>query len=441
MPIEVEHLRKPHRSRLRCSVPHRKRPWRPTRIGFARDRARVKDVATAARAGQPALKILHVVADLDPARGGAGTACLGMAKVMARRGHQVRIVTTDRGYGPAPLQQDHTLEIEALPGSWPAFFGTSWPLWRRLREIVPKMDVVHLHALYLFHDWAAARFCWRHGISYVVTPHGALDPFIYRRHRWRKLIVEAAFQNEVSRRASGLQFTTAEEWRLARPQAANARGCIIPIGIDLDAFDRLPSRAALRARYSMIGDRRVVLFLGRLSFKKGIDIVIRAFSEIARERDDVFLVIAGPDDGMRASAEALVAECGIAGRCLFTGMVSGEEKRVVLGGSDFFLLASLSENFGISVVEAAACGIPVAISDRVNLWREFRDAQAGLTAPPTVPDFARQLRFLLENPEAAADIGRRGAELARRFSWAGLGPEYEQMYATAARENALPELA
>jgi len=390
--------------------------------------------------GKPVLKVLHVVADLDPLRGGAGTACLGMARVMARRGHQVRIVTTDRGYAPQPGQQDPALEIEALPGSWPAFFGTSWPLWRRLREIVPKVDVVHLHALYLFHDWAAARFCWRYGISYIVTPHGALDPFIYRRHRWRKSIVEVGFQNEVSRRAAGLQFTTAEEWRLARPQSGNARGCIIPLGIELEGFDRLPPRAALRARYSVIGDRKVVLFLGRLAYKKGIDIVIRAFSEVARQRDDVFLVIAGPDDGMRASAEVLVAECGMAARCLFTGMVSGEEKRLVLGGSDFFVLASLSENFGISVVEAAACGIPVTISDRVNLWREFRDAGAGLAAPPTVPDFARQLRFLLENPEAAADIYRRGAELARRFSWDRLGPQYEQMYATAAREKALPEL-
>ena len=387
------------------------------------------------------MKILHVIADLDPTRGGAGAACLGMAKIMARRGHEVRIVSTDRGYVPERVPHGSSLVIEALPGNFPGFFGTSWAMRRRLGEIVADIDVVHVHALYLFHDWAAAIYCWRYGKPYILAPHGAFDPFIHRRHRWRKSIIEVAFQNEVSRRAAGLQFTTPEEWRLARPQAGNARGCIIPIGIELDAFDRLPPCARLRARYSVIGDRKVVLFLGRLSYKKGIDIVIKAFSEVARERDDVFLVIAGPDDGMRAGAEALVADCGIAARCLFTGMVSGEEKRLVLGGSDFFLLASLSENFGISVVEAAACGIPVIISDRVNLWQEFRDAQAGLTAPPTVPDFARLLRFLLENPEAAADIGRRGAELARRFSWDGLGPRYEEMYAMAARERALPELA
>src|SRR5262249_12791613 len=103
--------------------------------------------------------------------------------------------------------------------------------------------------------------------------------------------------------------------------------------------------------------------------------------------------------------------------------------------------ASQSENFGISVVEAAASGLPVLISDRVNICREFRDAVAGLVAPPTVPEFARQLSFLLDNPLAAADIARRGAGVARRVSWEQLAPQYEEMYAMAARDKVLPELA
>jgi hypothetical protein len=120
-----------------------------------------------------------------------------MARLAARRGHEVRIVTTDRGYDLDGAQEEPCLAIEALPGSPPDFFGTSWAMRRRLSEIVPDVDVVHVHALYLFHDWAAASSCWRHRKPYIVVPHGALDPFIYQRHRWRKSLVEAAFQNEV----------------------------------------------------------------------------------------------------------------------------------------------------------------------------------------------------------------------------------------------------
>jgi glycosyltransferase involved in cell wall biosynthesis len=388
-----------------------------------------------------AVKILHVIADLDARKGGPATACAGMAKLMSRRGHQVGIVTTDRGFVAKHWSGMDGVDIEALPGSWPAIFATSWPMARRLHALIAEVDVVHVHALYLFHDWAASRYSGRLGKPYILMPHGALDPFIYRRHRWRKVIIESAFQNGMSRRAAGLHYTTVEEWKLARPRVSNVRGCILSIGVDLEEVARLPPPHVLRARYPMIGDRKVVLFLGRLSYKKGIDIVIRAFAEVAMRRDDIFLVLAGPDDGVRAAAEALIAQCGVAERSLFTGMTLGEEKRIVLGGSHIFVLPSQSENFGITVAEAAACGIPVVISDQVNIWREFHDAQAGLTAPPTVSDFARHLKFLLDNPKIAAELGQRGADLVRqRFSWDVLGSQYEEMYSTVARRGVLPEL-
>ncbi len=387
------------------------------------------------------MRILHVLADLDRRKGGPAAACLGMANLMARRGHEVRIVTTDRGYQPELSCAAAGVEIDALPGSWPAFFGTSWALRRRISELIGEVDVVHLHSLYLFHDWVTGDFCHRLGKPYIVKPHGTLDPFLYRRHRFRKAIAERAFQNDVLRRAAGLHYTAREEWELAKPRAGNPRGAIIPIGIDLAEFADLPPLEALRKRYPMIGDRKVVLFLGRLNFKKGVDIAIRAFAEASHGREDTFLVIAGPDDGIQRESEALVRRFGLEGRVLFTGMVSGKDKLAVLSGSTIFVLPSHSENFGIAVIEAAACGIPVVISDRVNLWREFEDAGAGLIAPPEVPEFAKHLRMLLDGPEAAARIGAQGAELVRsRFNWTALGNDYEEMYSRAARDGLLQEL-
>jgi glycosyltransferase involved in cell wall biosynthesis len=118
-------------------------------------------------------------------------------------------------------------------------------------------------------------------------------------------------------------------------------------------------------------------------------------------------------------------------------MVAGDDKRVLLAGSDAFVLPSQSENFGISVIEAAACGIPVIISDRVNLWRDFGDARAGLVAPPTVEAFTGCLRFVLDNSAEAAAMAGRGADLVRRrFAWEALGDQYERMYMEAAQGGA-----
>lgn len=389
------------------------------------------------------MKILHVIADLDRTRGGPAQACIEAAALMGRCGHLVKIVTSDRGLPPEFRPSEGSVvvvddawregvAVEAFPLNRPHFWGTSWAMRRRLRTVIPQADVVHIHSLYLFHDWAAGVLCRRSGKPYIVRPHGTLDPFMYRRHRLRKALIEALFQDNVLRHAAGLHYTTAEEWELARDHARNPRGWVVPNGIDLAAYDDLPPPTALRARYPQIGDRKVVLFFGRLNFKKGVDTTINAFASVARDRDDIFLLFAGPDGGLRQMAERWVAAAGLDQRVIFTGMVTGEDKRIVLGGSDFFLLPSQSENFGIAVVEAAACGIPVVISDRVNLWRDFHDAAAALVAPPAAAAFAAHLCWLLDNPGDAAAMGRRGAGFVRRHcTWDALGPRYEDMYRDA----------
>jgi len=381
------------------------------------------------------MRILHVIADLERERGGPAHVAVELAELMARRGHRATIVTTDRGL-PPELRGGATrggAVVEAYPIDRPRFWGTSWALRRRLAELVPESDIVHLHSLYLFHDWAAGACCRRFGVPYILRPHGTLDPFLHRRHRWRKKLLEKLFQDEVQRRAAGMHYTTEQERLLAAPYALNPRSWVVPIGVDLGAFDAMPPSRALRERYPAIGDRKIVLFFGRLNFKKGLDVTIKAFAALARERDDLFLVLAGPDGGMQPQAERWVAEAGLGDRALFTGMVSGEAKRAVLAGSDIFLLPSQSENFGLSVIEAAAAALPVVISDRVNLCRDIAAANAGLVGPPTVEAFAGHLRFLLDNPAAAAAMGRRGAALARdHYTWDALGERYEVMYREAA---------
>jgi glycosyltransferase involved in cell wall biosynthesis len=392
------------------------------------------------------MRILHVIADLERERGGPAQACIDLARLMARRGHAVRVVTSDRGWSPGFAEglanRGAAPIFDAFPLDWPAFWGTSWAMRRRLASAVPEADVVHLHSLYLFHDWITGAYCRRFGTPYILRPHGTLDPYIYRRHRYRKALMELLFQRRVQRCAAGLHYTTEEERELARPYAHNPRGWVVPNGIDAGEFDDLPPREALRRRYPEIGACRVVLFFGRLNFKKGIDTGIAAFAAVARGRDDVFLVIAGPDGGQRALAERWVAEAEISERTLFTGMVTGADKRMVLAGADIFILPSLSENFGISVIEAAACGLPVIISDRVNLWPDFAKAEAGLIGPPTAEAFTKHLQTLLDNPTAAREMGRRGAALVRsRFTWDALGEQYEAMYREAAAMGGRDERA
>ncbi len=318
--------------------------------------------------------------------------------------------------------------IRSFPASFPRRWWFSAGLGRALRQEIPNVDLVHLHSLYLFHCRVVGRECQRSGVPYVVMPHGALDPFLYRHHRVRKLVAELSFQNAVTRGAAAFHFTTDEERRLARPFVPGAKAMVVPLGLELAAYDQLP-HGRFRAAYPEIGDRPIILFLGRLNFKKGLDVLVRAFAGAVRKAD-AHLVIAGPEDGMGAKVSAWLRTLGLERRTTRTGMVTGTEKLGLLADADIFVLPSFTENFGIAVTEAMACGLPVVISDRVNLWRDVAKAGAGWVEAPRAEAIEAALVAALSDPVGARAKGARGKELvARQYAWPRIAKVLEREYA------------
>lgn len=361
-----------------------------------------------------------------------------MARAVATLGHEVSIYTTDRDMNADERRRLVSgsvdgVELHVFPQHAPTVVAASIPLARALADAVPRADVVHLHSLYLFHTWFTARLCRRLGVPYLLRPHGTLDPFLWRRHRARKAVLEALFQNRVLREAAAIHYTAEEEMRLAAPYAQGAPGVVVPNGLDLDQYAVLPPRCTFRRQHPEIGNRRIVLFLSRLNFKKGLDVLIPGFARAAHRHDDLHLVIAGPDDGQLAAAEGQVASEGVGGRVTFVGMLDHAAKLACFRDAAMFVLPSYSENFGIAIVEAMACGVPVAISDRVNIWREIEAAGAGLVAPPAAGDVAAQIERLAADPAAAAAMGERGRALvAEKFAWSKIARDLEAVYRSLA---------
>jgi glycosyltransferase involved in cell wall biosynthesis len=389
------------------------------------------------------MKILHVIANLAPRYGGPSKACREMARAVAQLGHEVSIYTTNQdGSGELEVPVDRPVwrdgvEVRYFPIQPPRFWGTSLPLARALSQKIPAADLVHIHSLYLFHNLVAGHYCRRYGVPYLIRPHGTLDPFIHRRHRWRKRLMEQAFEHRNIRGAAALHFTTAEEAALAAPFTFATPGLVVPLGLDPDEFAALPEPGSFRRRHPEIGDQPIILFFGRINFKKGLDILARAFGAVARQRREVHLVIAGPDDdGWGARARTWLEEAGVLGRTTFTGMLLGPDKLAVFEDAAMFVLPSYSENFGLAVIEAMAAGLPVIISDRVNIWREVAAAEAGRVIPCDATALANQILDLLAHPEAAAQMGRQGRALvAERFQWPRIGRSLAEAYGRIIEEH------
>jgi glycosyltransferase involved in cell wall biosynthesis len=389
------------------------------------------------------MKILHVIANLAPRYGGPSKACWEMARAVAQLGHEVSIYTTNQD-GPGelavPVDQpvwQEGVEIRYFPIQTPRFWGTSLPLALALRQKIPAVDLAHIHSLYLFHNLVAGHYCRRYDTPYLVRPQGILDPYIYRRHRGRKRLMEYLFENRNIRRAAALHFTAAEEAELAAPYTFGTPGLVVPLGINYDEFAVLPEPGSFRRRYPEIGDKPIILFFGRVNFKKGLDILARAFGLAARRLPDAHLVIAGPDnEGWGARVRTWLGEEGVLSRTTFTGMLLGPDKFAVLRDASMFVLPSYSENFGLAVVEAMAAGLPVIISDKVNIWREVDAEGAGRVIPCEAPALADQIISLLDDPDEAFGMGQKGRALVQdRFQWPMIGRSLAEAYARIIDEH------
>ena len=163
----------------------------------------------------------------------------------------------------------------------------------------------------------------------------------------------------------------------------------------------------------------MVLYLGRLNFKKGLDLLTQAFGDLARRRPDVHLVLAGPDDdGYGERVRGWLGEVGALERCTIVGMQVGAAKLAALHGADVFVLPSYSENFGVSVVEAMASGLPVVSTNVSGLPECVEHGVTGLLVPERQPEaLAAAIGLLLSDPERARALGRAGrAKVEREFA-------------------------
>jgi glycosyltransferase involved in cell wall biosynthesis len=303
---------------------------------------------------------------------------------------------------------------------------------RALAREVSLYDVVHIHSLFLFPQFSGSRRAVRARRPYVVSPRGALDPWLRRRGRLRKVVTDISWQRRMLEHAAVLHLTSAEEARLLADVAPAVPRVVVPNGIAWARYQTLPDPEAFRREHLDGHEGPIILNIGRLSYKKGLDILIRAFTLVSREVPEARLVIAGPDDEELTSRLAAVAATeGVSTYVKFVGMLTGQDKLGALAAADVWALPSYAENFGVAVVEALAAGLPVVVSPAVNIAPEIAAAGAGSVCPQEPEPLAVELLRLLCDPAERTRLGDRAREFARQFDWAGVAPQLKAMYIKA----------
>jgi glycosyltransferase involved in cell wall biosynthesis len=369
------------------------------------------------------VRILHVVPTYLPATryGGPIYAVHGLCRALVARGHDVNVYTTNvDGDRESDVPLEEPVEMD---GVHVTYFATrfrrlyfSRGMKRALRATVGTFELVHLHSVFLWPGLAAGRTAAAAHVPYIVSPRGMLVPeLIRKRNRLLKTAWLRLFESRTFADAARIHFTAQMEWDDAERVGITLRNpFVVPNGIDL-----IPRPPVSR-------DDRTILYFGRLSWKKRIDLLIDALVRIP----DARLLIAGNDDeGLTPQLQEQSRAAGVADRVKFLGAIDSAAKWELLAGATVFALPSISENFGNVVLEAMMMDTPVVLSAGVGLASDVLAAGAGVVSD----DFASAIQTLLDDAGLRAQMGRNGRALIEsKFTWPAVAKEMEEAYCSIA---------
>ena len=388
------------------------------------------------------MKVLHVIQTLSGRFGGPVVSLKALARNQVDEGHQVTICTTNSDYPKGTLRvKTNTSEIENGVAVWyhpvqfkPLLYSKQLRKW--INANIKKFDIVHIHGLYRFPVTYAAWVARKERVPYVVTPHGALDPFIYRQSKHSvllKRLYEKMFDIPNLNGASAINYATQEELERARFLGLDAPSAMVSHGIDWGLYEELPPKGSFRARLGIESDTPLVLFLGRINFKKGIDLLIPAFSKVAKFLPGTRLAIVGPDnDNLGLKVRHWCKDLGIDHMVVMVDHINPDQVRQAYVDANLFVLPSYSENFGMAVVESMACGCPVVISDQVNIHDEVKKYGVGIVVKLDSDEIAKAIHSILTCKTAAREMGDAGRRLAKtRFDYEVIVAKVNRMYGAA----------
>jgi len=363
------------------------------------------------------MKVAHVVPSYWPAvrYGGPIFSVHGLCRSLVEIGVDVDVYTTNvDGAGDLDVPTDQPVDVDGVQVRYfPTGAGRriyrSPDLASALTEKITDYDVVQTHSIFLWPVMAASRIAAANGVPYVSTPRGMLvKELVAHKSSLAKKLWLKRYEQQNLENASLIHATSAiERVDIGAFGYALPRIAVIPNGLDAQEFASISPECT--------NEVPTILCLGRVSWKKGLDMMIAALKMLP----GVELVIAGNDDeGYTETLVGLANQCGVADRVRFTGAVYGEEKRQLLENSHVVALPSRSENFANVILEAMACARPVVVTAEVGMAEIVLNARCGRVVDPHPSSVAMGIRKLLWDTALARSMGEAGRRCVREeFHW------------------------
>lgn len=353
------------------------------------------------------MRIVHVIADLDPAKGGPATVVKGLANGQTECGQQVSVVV-----------KVHQVSWWAEPNSVKVFASDEH---RGVQETIKLLnpDFVHLHGVWCSTIQQAARACQSLDVPYAIAPHGALGAWSMSQKGLKKRLALRLGYGKSIARARFVHVNNSDEYEVIKARFPASAVREIPHGVDVSNLKRRPGPDLFLKHFPFLEGVPFILFLGRLAHQKAPDLLVRAFGIVSSRFPALQLVLAGPDDGRASQTQREMERLdpSVRTRVHLLGPVYDDQKWSAYRAASVFCLPSRYESFGLTIIEAMSCGAPVVVTDTC-FFPDVSQSGAGLQAQLDEQSLASALSQLLSDGAAAKAMGQRGRVLVQqKYSW------------------------
>lgn len=394
------------------------------------------------------MRIVHYLKWMRLTDGGTVRAVLDWCEALATRGHEVTLLTADDMDVPTPwknggvgLPRVIKLELrdlikgavrEGAPDT-PLQFLTRQSLAIAKTEI-EQANCVHLHGVWATSNLQLASLANKLRVPYIVSPHGMLDDWSTSQSALKKRLHLVLFGGRMLRRAGAVLCTAEGEANQAKAHFDPNKSRVLPLLFDITPFQKPADPKPAIQMFNFEPERHRVLFLSRLSPKKGADRLLRAAALLKDINAD--FIFAGPADSdeYETSLKNLAHQLKIEGAVRFLGMVRGDDKLSLFRAADVFVLPTSQENWGFVILEAMASGVPVITTKGVDVWPELQASGGAKIVEKDTEALARSIRSVLENRSLRSQMGQAGRDwVLRTFDHHTILSSYENLYSSFAR--------
>jgi glycosyltransferase involved in cell wall biosynthesis len=377
------------------------------------------------------MKILHIIPFFAPKFGGTVASVFLLSKELAKRGHNVTIITSDLDYDRNYAKSLEEFGVKVIPFHNVANFGLfiytpSMKKW--LKKNIQQYKIIHLHNFRAYQYISIPNFAFQNNIPYIVQAHGTVLPL------FEKLFLKKCFDvmwgNKILKNAAlCVALTKTESDQYEKMGVPEKKIVIIPNGIDISQYEDLPSRCQFRSKYQIPENVQIILSLGRIHKIKGIDLLVSAFSRLCSKMSDVKLVIAGPDGGYLPRIQQQIRELQLEKYVLFTGPLYGKDKLEAYIDADVYVLPSRYEAFSYTLLEAWICGTPVIATKNCCLSDTIRYTGNSAIVEFDPVQMQEKILDLLTDEEKRKKIGMKGKKLVQdNFEITKIVQKIEEIY-------------